>query len=248
MRKGIYKNIIREGYAIDDSTPIDFFDRSKLVDDFISYLKQSVKMPPINQEIIYRIDRNTKVIIQHVNTSKSIYVGDEKKYFKVMLVYKDKILNKNRMFYGVSDINKDREFTPEEVFNNILNTSYVGLFRSNFYENYVYGLNRIDSELHESFNIEPIVVKLDVEVDEDELCDMINDFNSNNIRAEYSSKYDTLKLYANSEDAKYALCDYVCYYYSGGEPYCYDVLEIYPKLKRYYKDCEGAFNANYITV
>lgn len=147
MRKGINKNIIREGYAIDDSTPIDFLDRSNLVDEFVSYLKQNVQMPPMNQEIVYRIDKNTKVIIQHVNMSKSIYIGDEKKYFKVMLVYKDKILNKNRMFYGVSDINKDREFTQKEVFNDILNKSYVGLFRKNFYENYVYGLNRLDSEL-----------------------------------------------------------------------------------------------------
>ena len=245
MKKGIYKSIIREAYAIDDSTPIDFLDRSHLVDDFISYLKQSVKMPPMNQEIVYRIDKNTKVIIQHINNSKSKYIEDEEKYFKSMLVYKDKVLNKYSLCYGVSYL-YNKEFTPEEIFDKILNKQYVGLFRKDFYQKYVYELDKLDT-LTESYNeSKPIIVKLDVELDEDEVVDILDDFASNDINANYSSKYDMLKLYANSEDAKYALCDYVCNYYNQGM-YIDDIFEIYPELSKYYSGCEGAFNANYIT-
>lgn len=246
MKRRLNKyNKITERYEIDGTTPVDFLDRSDLVDEFISYLKQSVKMPPINQEIIYRIDNNTKVIIQHVNNSRSVYIGDQKKYFKTMLVYRNNIINKYKLYYGVHDINKDREFTPEEVFNDILNTSYNGLFRKNYYEKYIYGLDEKDI-IKESYDSVPLTVTLDVELDDDyDMEYFLDDFRLNNITPQYSSKYDTLKLFAKTEKAKYALCDYVCNYFYQGD--CEDILELYPELNHYYNECENTFNANYIT-
>lgn len=229
-------------------TPNDFFDRIHLIDNFKKYLKETVKMPKENEEIRYKIDDNTELIIQHVNNSKSKYIGDEKKYIKSILLYKGKELNHYLNYYGVSDIKPDRIFTSEEAFNGILNKSFSGVFSSNYYEKYVYDLEDIDSKMNESYNgkEQPIVVTLDVEIDDEEIVDMMEDFNANDIHCVYSSKYDTMKLFAYTRDAKYALCDYVCNYFYSGE-YPNYILDLYPELEEYYIDCEDTFVSNYIT-
>ena len=106
-----------------------------------------------------------------------------------------------------------------------------------------YGVKRLTNVINEMASPKAITIYADYVVDDSmQLRKDIMCFRKNNIKAKYdkNAEYDNMEFTAISNQAKYALTDYMLNYYNDGD---IDMIEEYwPELLPFINDCEGSFN------
>lgn len=104
------------------------------------------------------------------------------------------------------------------------------------------GVRKAINEMSQKYKT-PITIFVDYVVDDEDVANDIDCFRQNGIKAVFDEDvaWNNMKFVARSENAKYALTDYMLNYYNQGD---ISMIEDYwPELLPYVDGCEGTFVA-----